>query len=88
MIGIGQDEARLNITWNGQNGDLPDAVARDAGDGDVKQWAQEAVRGGSVPGIPADAGANFANFVVDRFPPNDARPYHTIFLRPKTEFGS
>ncbi len=84
---IGNDEARLNITWGGQNGDLPDPIRLDSADGDVKQFAQEAVRGGSVPGIPLDANANFANYIVDRFPPNEQRPYNTIFLRPKTEFG-
>jgi hypothetical protein len=87
MNGIAIHEARLNITYGGQNGDLPDPIARDASDGDIKQWAQEAVRGGHVPGIRADRTVSFAAFVVDRFPPNDQRPYHTIFLRPKTEFG-
>ncbi len=67
-------EARVNITWSGNNGDLPDAVARDAADGDVRQWVTEAVRGGGVPGIPADANADFRDFVVERFPPNEARP--------------
>lgn len=85
---IGADEARVNVTWGGQNGELPDPVARDAADGDVKQWVTEAVRGGNVPGIPADRAADFRDFVVERFGPTDARPYNAIFVRPKTPFGS
>jgi hypothetical protein len=85
---IGADEARVNITWNRQNGELPDPVALDAADGDVKQWVTEAVRGGNVPGIRADVAADFQDFVVERFPPNDVRPYNSIFIRPKTPFGS
>jgi hypothetical protein len=87
MNGIAIHEARLNITYGGQNGDLPDPVARDASDADIKQWAREAVRGGHVPGIRGDRNASFVAFVVDRFPPTEHRPYYAIFLRPKTEFG-
>lgn len=80
-------EARVNITWNGQNGDLPDTVNRDAADADVKRWVTESVRAGSVPGIGADPNADFQDFVVDRFPASDARPYNLIQIRPKTPFG-
>lgn len=80
-------EARVNVTWNGQNGDLPDPVPFDAADGDVKQWLQEAVRNGSVPGIPADANASFRDFVVDRFQPSEVRPHNLISVRPKTAYG-
>lgn len=52
-------EARVNVTWNGQNGDLPDTVARDANDEDVKRWITEATRGGGIPGILADPMASF-----------------------------
>ena len=45
--------ARLNITWNGQNGDLPDPVSWHASDKEILRWAAEAVRSGSVPGITA-----------------------------------
>ena len=80
-------EARVNVTWAGSNGDMPAPVPRDSGEGDIKQWVTEAVVNGSVPGIPADANADFSDFVVDRFPPTEARPYNAIFLRPKTPFG-
>jgi hypothetical protein len=82
------NEARLNITWNGQNGDLPDPVSYDAGDGDVRAWATEAVRNGGVPNIPADSNADFRDFVVDRFAATQDTPYNRIFLRPKTPFGT
>jgi len=84
---IKDDEARVNITWKQQNGELPDPVFRDAAEGDIRAWVTEAVRGGGVPGIPADRDADFRDFVVDRFGPTEARPYHVIFLRPKTAFG-
>lgn len=89
---IGNNEAMVNVTYNRQNGDLPDPVSFDAGDGDVKQWVTEAVRAGGVPNIPADAHADFTDFVVDRFPaPANAEPgkrdYNLIQLRPKTPFG-
>jgi len=80
-------QARLNITWSGSNGDLVDPVPYDSADGDVKQWATEAVRNGDIPGIQADAAANFQDFVVDRFPANDEVPFNRLFLRPKTPFG-
>jgi hypothetical protein len=85
---IKANEARVNVTWKGQNGDLPDTVSRDANDGDVRQWVTEAVRTGGVPGIPADARADFTDFVIDRFTANEARPYNLIQVRPKVPFGS
>lgn len=84
---IREDEARVNVTWQQQNGELPDPVYREAGEGDIKAWVTEAVRNGSIPGIPADANADFRDFVVDRFPPTEARPYNLIQIRPKTVFG-
>lgn len=80
-------EARVNVTINGQNGDLPDTVNRDASDIDIKRWVTEAVRAGSVPGIAADPNASFQDFVVDRFGPNETRPHSLIQIRPKTPFG-
>ena len=85
---IGRNEARVNITWAGQNGDLPDPVAYDATDGDVRQWVSEAVRTGGVPGITAAPHAGFRDFVIDRFPATGARPYNLIQIRPKTPFGA
>lgn len=83
---VGPDQARVNITWKGENADLPDPVSFDATDGDVKQWVTEAVRAG-MPGIAADVTANFGDFVIDRFPANEATPYNRLMLRPKTPFG-
>lgn len=81
------NQARLNITVSGENGDLPDPVFFDAADGDIKTWATEAIQNGSVPGIPADENADFTDFVVDRFASNAEREYNLIQLRPKTPFG-
>lgn len=80
-------QARLNITFSGNNGDLPDTVYFDAQDGDIKGWATEAVANGSVPGIPADTNADFADFVVDRFAATEEVDHNRIMLRPKTPFG-
>lgn len=85
---IGAHEARLNITWQGSNGDLPDPVTFDAADGDLFQWAAEAVRGGDVPGIPADPNVNLRDFVVRRFPATQDVPYNRIMIHPKTPFGT
>jgi len=88
MTTLNATEARVNITYGGANGDLPDSVSFDAGDGDVKQWVTEAVRGGGVPGLALDANADFTDFVIDRFTANETRPYNLIQLRPKTPFGA
>jgi hypothetical protein len=84
---IAANEARVNITWARQNGDLPDSVSVDATDGDVSQWVTEAVRNGDVPGIGADPAADFRDFVIDRFTANETRPFNVIHVRPKTPFG-
>lgn len=81
------DEARLNVTYRGQNGDLPDPVSFRATDGDIRGWVTEAVRTGSIPGIPVDPRADFRDFVVDRFAPTPVRPYALLQVRPKTPFG-
>jgi hypothetical protein len=79
--------ARLNITFNGQNGDLPDHVSYDSTDADIKQMATEAVRSGAVRGVVANDNPDFAGFVVERFPAHPEIPYNRILVRPKTEFG-
>ncbi len=84
---IGTNEARVNVTYAGQNGELPDPVSFDATDGDIKMWVAETIRGGGVAGIPAAQNADFTDFVVDRFEANEARPYRLIQVRPKTPFG-
>jgi hypothetical protein len=88
VVGLAENLARLNITYNGQQGDLPDPVSWDSADGDLKQIATESVRAGDVPGIDADPNADFTDFVVDRFPARDDVPFNRLALRPKTPFGS
>jgi len=78
--------ARLTITFNGQQGDLPDLVAYDSTDGDLKQVASESIRSGYIPGIDATE-ADFTDFVVDRFPAREDVPFNRLSLRPKTPFG-
>jgi hypothetical protein len=87
LVPLNGVQARLNITYNGQNGELPDPVSYDAADGDLKQWATEAVRNGGVPGIAAVNAVDFHDFVVDRFGATADVPYNRLMLRPKTPFG-
>lgn len=84
---VGDTEARVNITWSGQNGDMQQPIPYDAADGDIKQWCSEAITAGSVPGITADEAVDFGDFVVDRFAASEARPFNLVQLRPKTPFG-
>ena len=78
--------AQVNVTWEGQNGDLPDMVLYDATDTEILRWAQEALQNGGVPGIGEDAEADLTDFVVDRFPAKDDLP-NRLVVRPKTPFG-
>lgn len=78
--------ARLNITYQGHNGDLPNLVDFDLDDRAIRTFATEAVRGGGVPGIPVFADASFEDFRVDRFPAVGNLP-NRISLRPKVPFG-
>lgn len=78
--------ARLNITYQGQNGDLVDMVPYDSDDQAIKIVAAEAVSNGSVPGITAQQ-ALFNDFVVDRFPSTGEDVPNKLMLRPKTPFG-
>lgn len=84
-IGIGR--ALLNITWQGQNGDLLDSLSWDLSDHDIRRIAAEAVRSGSIPGIATDARADFRDFVVDRFEASGDVVWNRMFVRPKTPFG-
>jgi len=81
-----EPNARLNVTFGGQNGDYPDPVNYDSTDGDIKQVATEAIRTGYIPGIAADPTVNLQDFVVDRFPASNDLPPR-LMLRPKTPFG-
>ena len=87
-IQLARHQAQLNITWSGQNGDLPDAVPFQATDSQLKALAEEAIGGGSVPGIRSDHRADLGDYMVDRFPATAQVPYNRIFLRPKTPFGA
>jgi len=80
-------EAKVNITYKGQNGDLPDPVNFESTNGDVLGFVAEAVRAGTVPGVNADPNADFHDFVVDRFASDAATPYNRLMVRPKTPFG-
>lgn len=84
---IAANQARVNVTWMGKNGDLPDPVSFDATDGDVKQWITEAVRTGGIPGIDGDPNADFKDFIVERYAATADVPYNRLFVRPKTPFG-
>lgn len=77
--------ARLNITYAGQQGDLPDPVDYNASDAEIRTWAREALAQG-IPGIDPDPSADFSDFVVDRFAATEGLPAR-ISLRPKTPFG-
>ena len=83
---VPEPEARLNVTYNGQNGDYPDPVSYDLSDGDVKQIISEAIQTGYIPGIDPVANPDLGDFVVDRFEATDELPQR-LMIRPKTPFG-
>jgi hypothetical protein len=83
---LGDNEAQVNITYGGQNGNLPDPVYFDSTDDQVFSWVTEAVQTGGVPGLTA-TNADFSDFVIERFQPNEERPFKLILVRPKTPFG-
>lgn len=84
-----RDQARLNITFDGQNGDLPAPVLYESSLAEIQAWATEAVLNGGVPGIEVrdGQGVDFQNYVVDRFPAAPDRPDNLLMLRPKTPYG-
>lgn len=86
LVPFDPNMARLNVTYGGQNGDYPDPIDVNSTDGDVRQFATEAVRNGGIPGIPADPTAEFDDFVVERYPATEELPPR-LMLRPKTPFG-
>ena len=87
MPEINENEARVNVTFGGANGDLPDPVSFDSTDANVKAMVGEALRTGGIPGLQADPDADLSDYVVDRFRANEARPYNLVQMRPKTPFG-
>lgn len=81
--------AIVNVTWDGQNGDLPDMVLYDATDAEILRWAEEAVQNGDVPGITAAPVADLKDFVVDRIPAKPPeKPENRLMVRPKAPFGA
>ncbi len=81
-------QARVNITYKRQYGELPDAVTFDSTDADVRGWVSEAIRTGGVPGVDADPNVRLTDYVIDRFPPvPGVREHNLIDIRPKVEFG-
>lgn len=84
---LDQNYAIVNVTWNGQNGDLKDPVPYDTSDADIRQAVRESLASGNVPGIQADSDVDTLNdYVVERFNSVDDLP-NRILLRPKTPFG-
>lgn len=88
VIPIAPNQARVNVTYNRANGDLPDPVFFDASAEQIKEYVTEAIRGGAIPGIPADPTVDLSGYVVEPFAATAEVPHNRIFLRPKTEFGS
>lgn len=80
-------QARLNITYAGQNGDMRDPVPYDASEADILRWCTEAVRNGDVPGLGAHPDVDFRDFKIDRFGPTETRDHNLIQIRPKVPFG-
>lgn len=84
---ISDEEARVTVTHNGQTVDLPDLVAYNLPDENIKFMVQEVFRTGGIRGLAADPQVNFDDYVVERCPAIEARPYNLIALRPKVIFG-
>ena len=80
-------EARVEVTYAGEHGELPDPVYFESSEADLKSWVSEAIAHGSIPGIPSDPNVDLTDFVVDRFAAKEDRPVNLIMLRPKTPFG-
>jgi len=78
--------ARLNVTYGGGNGDLPDGVDYTTTDANLKQIVEESITNGYIPGIPATPNPDLKGFVFERFPAEGELP-DRIFARPKTDFG-
>lgn len=78
--------AFVNVTYNGYNGNLEGAVNYDASSDDIKNWVKEALRTGTVPGIPVQAEVDLTDFTIDKFAADGKLPAR-IFCRPKATFG-
>lgn len=84
---IADNQAKVLVTIGGETGDLPDPVSNNATDAEVRSYVQETVRAGGIPGIRR-GDVDLTNYVVDRYPPSETKPYSVISLRPKTEYGA
>ena len=84
---VNPNEARVNLTWGGQNYDLSDPVLYDIPEVTLKGVLAEIIRSGG-DGITADQDVGpMADYVVTRHEPTAARPHRLITVRPKTAFG-
>lgn len=82
MTWEGMREARMDVTWNGLRGELPDPVPFEATELELKGMAWQALAEGRVTGIPADPAVDLEGFVVDRIEGDELR----VSVRPKTPF--
>jgi hypothetical protein len=87
VLAIPNEEARVTVTHQGQTLDLPDTVAYNLPDTNIKFMVQEVFRTGGIPNFATDPQANFDDYVVERCPAIEARPYNLITVRPKVTFG-
>lgn len=84
-------EARLNITFEGLNGDFVEPVPFNLSDAELKALARNAIVTGGVPGIAVSRRrrdtVDLSTFVVDRFPASGPHRENRVFVRPLTPFG-
>lgn len=80
------EPAILNVTYNGQQGDLPDDVPFDLTTPEVIDMAEEGIKSGSILGIDADPEATLQGFKVERYPAKDDKP-NRLVVRPSVPFG-
>ena len=77
--------AVLIVALDNEFGECPDLIPYDAPEGDVKRWAEEAIAGGSIPGIDAQD-IDLTTYKVHRQPAKNGQP-DRVMVRPKTEVG-
>ena len=80
-------EARLNITFDGQNVDFDAPVPFGASEAELKRWARESIAGGALGAERPAHAVDLDQHVIDRFPATAKVPHNRIFLRPLTPFG-
>lgn len=75
----------LNITYAGRSGDVPEVLAGSESDDDLRRYAVELIRAGTVVGlhVPDLAPDALDNFVIDRLP-----TLGRVYVRPKVPFGA